>query len=338
MSDGASIITKGLEHIGHKSSMAPAKRSGFLLVGSAIAFIGFVIPGMYGVEYTPPPVAGYPAVYDDRVLGFTGVFNGFDGPYKCHEMLVSIIAMAVLGLAVNVMDFSSAWHGLTTIGKVGHGLYHGSGVFAGVGSIAYFIWQFRSGQTPEAIRVSFADRLGGGTAAVNASHYVTASLGLATIIAFVGMLIALVGILPKTFGILSGLAAASIVVIIIVAPRAKVTVAEFAPTPAATCVLVPTYVENCASTNPKIELKLLNTASGTAGCRFALTIDWGDHSRKQHVNVTGAKAAIGTIHVTYHTYQAHGFHNVVVTGYATAGNCSTTQWTWEPGFTLTAAQ
>lgn len=329
MPDGPGLITKIMNMIpgGTSATMSSSTRGKFLLAGSVIAFIGFVIPGMYGVEYSPPSGSGYPPVYADQLLGFAGVYNGFNGPYNCREMLISIIIMFVLGLVVHVIDFNVAYRMLSGAQKLAHLVFDVSGLMAGVGSIAYFIWQFTGDRTPQAIRQTFIDRLGGGDKAVEASQHVTGTLGLATIIAFCGMLVALIGVLPKTFGIISGTLVVGIAVLLCAWPRADNSTVVIT-VQSEKCVLVNGYVDTCHSTDPSVEVRLVNSSDGTAGCRFTVTIDWGDKTRKQTVKVAGGM--MGTIRLADHTYTKPGLYSLVVTGHATAGNCSRTPWTWEP--------
>lgn len=200
--------------------MESGTRSGFLISGSVIAFIGFVFPGLYGITYAPPANAGLPAADSDQVHAFLGslqVYNGFDGPYDFKGLFISIIVMFALGIATRFMDFGTAYALLGRAQRIAHVAHHSIGLLSGLSVIAIFIWQFRYGDTPVSIQERFVTAVGGGKAAVEASHYVTASLGLTALIVLFGFLIGLIGVYPKIFGIITALAIIGFIVLIIVA-------------------------------------------------------------------------------------------------------------------------
>src|SRR5579859_8031685 len=86
--------------------MTSSTRGTFLIVGSIIAFIGFLLPGMYGVSYNPPPGSAAASINIGSLPGFDGsfsspsggVYNGFSGPVDFHFTLFAIIAWFALGL------------------------------------------------------------------------------------------------------------------------------------------------------------------------------------------------------------------------------------------------
>jgi hypothetical protein len=49
--------------------MSGFPRGPVMVAGSAIGFIGLLVPGVYGVSYDPPPGAGYPDAGDARLPG-----------------------------------------------------------------------------------------------------------------------------------------------------------------------------------------------------------------------------------------------------------------------------
>jgi hypothetical protein len=49
--------------------MESSARGKFLIAGSVIGFIGFVIPGLYGVGYNPPPHSRYAKIQLDQLKG-----------------------------------------------------------------------------------------------------------------------------------------------------------------------------------------------------------------------------------------------------------------------------
>jgi hypothetical protein len=169
----------------------------FLIAGSIIAGLAFIVPGVYGVQYQPPSNSKLSSVDLSTLPGFKGIIqvdNGLAGPVSFHDTLIAIVALFVLGLMSLIVDFGGASDYQKALKRV-----HRYGtVLSGIVAIPLFIWQFKYGGTPGAIRQRFITDLGGGPGAVEASHYVTGELGLAALIMFLGVLIALIGIAPKT--------------------------------------------------------------------------------------------------------------------------------------------
>lgn len=180
-------------------------RSWFLLWGSVIAFIGFSLPAVYAVHYTPPANSGLPTPDPNQLQGFhtfLGLtsYNGFYGPYDLKGVLIAIIALFCLGLLALVMDFDTAYNLAKKIAILFH---HTIALVAAVYSVGLFIVQFRINSAPAAIRQKFADDLGGGQTAIAASHYVTASLGLPAFVLFFGLLFSMIGVFPTVFSVVT---------------------------------------------------------------------------------------------------------------------------------------
>jgi hypothetical protein len=75
--------------------------------------------------------------------------------------------------------------------------HHAVGAGAVLAPVATFIWAFRFNRTPPAVTAAFVKDLGGGKAAVAASHYLTGQLGFGALILFFGMLVAFAGVMPR---------------------------------------------------------------------------------------------------------------------------------------------
>ena len=174
--------------------MTSRTRGGFLIAGSIIAFIGFIIPGLYGVSYDPPAQSVASHITLSTLTSFNGLFtfarggvyNGFSGPIDLHTTLIAIIVTGVLGFFAEAIDLDKA---VAWIKNTHPALSVGSQLYS-IGSI---IWQFRSDETPSQITQKFITTLGGGQPAIAASHYLSASLGLGFLIVFVGFLVGSVG-------------------------------------------------------------------------------------------------------------------------------------------------
>ena len=180
--------------------MESSIRGKFLIAGSIIAFIGFLLPGMYGVSYNPPATSTAASINVGALQGFGGsfssasggVYNGFGGPVDFHLTLIAILVWFGLGLYALKFD---ADRGIGLINKAGkHSkAFHALTALAQGLIILQFIWAFRSGGTPSAITQKFIADLGGGQAAIDASHYLSGLLGFGTLILFFGVLVGSVG-------------------------------------------------------------------------------------------------------------------------------------------------
>jgi hypothetical protein len=174
--------------------MESSTRGKFLLVGSVIGFIGFVIPGLYGVAYSPPAHSRYASIKLNQLKGFRGavstpndaVFNGFGGPAHFHYALVALGTMVVLGVLAHMVDFDNA-------AKILRFLHHGLSLVSSLVVLGSFIWAFRGNHLPAEVTNLFIKDLGGGHRAIVASHYLQGQLGFGTIILGLGFLVGLYG-------------------------------------------------------------------------------------------------------------------------------------------------
>lgn len=181
--------------------MTGKTRGGFLIAGSIIAFIGFLIPGLYGISYNPPANSAAANIVLSKLTGFNsavalnttnaGVYNGFSGPIDLHVTLVSIIVTGILGLLAPFIPYGK---GIDLAKKaLPQSVHSGLTVISELGIVGGIIWQFRSGGMPSQVTQKFIANLGGGQAAISASHYLSASLGFGFLILFFGFLVAYVG-------------------------------------------------------------------------------------------------------------------------------------------------
>lgn len=174
--------------------MSSKVRGAFLMIGSIIAFIGFVIPGLYGVTYNPPAHSEASKIVLNTLPHFTGgvsgsnfgVYNGFGGPIDLHITWISIIVTFLLGFFAEVVDIDKTVQWL----KKNHPLL---AVFSQITAIGSIIWKFRFNQTPSEIPQAFIADLKGSTLAVSASHYLSSTLGLGFLILLFGFVVGSVG-------------------------------------------------------------------------------------------------------------------------------------------------
>lgn len=175
--------------------MDSAARGKFLIVGAVIGFIGFIIPGLYGVGYNPPAGSSYAKISLNQLPGFKSslsnpndaVFNGFGGPADFHWAFVALCTMAVLGVLAHVMDIDNA-------SKVLKFLHHGLSLASSLVILGSFIWAFRGDHLPQAVVNLFVKDLGGGAQANAAAHYLQGQLGFGTLILGFGFLVGLYGV------------------------------------------------------------------------------------------------------------------------------------------------
>jgi hypothetical protein len=193
--------------------MTGKTRGSFLIAGSIIAFIGFLIPGLYGVSYNPPANSAAAHIVLSKLPGFgsavalntanAGVYNGFGGPIHdaLSVTLISIIVTGALGLLAPFIPYD---RGLKQVEKhidlarnvlpnLPKNVHSGLSVISELGIVGGIIWQFRSGGMPSQITQNFIADLGGGQVAIDASHYLSASLGFGFLILFFGFLVGSVG-------------------------------------------------------------------------------------------------------------------------------------------------
>jgi hypothetical protein len=174
--------------------MDSATRGKFLIAGAIIGFLGFIIPGLYGVGYNPPAGSPYAKISLNQLPGFKSslsnpndaVFNGFGGPANFHWALVALCTMAVLGLLAHFIDFNDA-------AKLLKYIHHGLSLASSLVILGSFIWAFRGNHLPQAVTDLFIKDLGGGTQAKAAAQYLQGQLGLGTLILGLGFLIGLYG-------------------------------------------------------------------------------------------------------------------------------------------------
>ena len=165
-------------------------RGWFLIIGSVIAIIGFTLPVLYGVSYSPPAHSAAASINILALPGFGGgiggVYNGFSGPVDFHDTLIAIIVSFGLGLFALVFDIEE---GIPWVKN----LHHTASSLTQVFIVGTFIWKFRSGGTPPEIIQKFIADLGGSPSAIAASHYLSGSLGGGTLILLFGFLVGIVG-------------------------------------------------------------------------------------------------------------------------------------------------
>ena len=175
--------------------MESSTRGKLLIAGSVIGFIGFAIPGLYGVGYDPPAGSSYARIDLGQLKGFQGslsdprdaVFNGFGGPEDFHWAFIALGTMAVLGFLAHIIDFDDA----SLILKFFH---HGLSLVSTLVVLGSFIWAFRYNHAPPAVNSLFVSDLGGGPRALAASHYLQGQLGFGTLILGFGLLLGLYGV------------------------------------------------------------------------------------------------------------------------------------------------
>lgn len=174
--------------------MESSTRGKLLIIGSVIGFIGFAIPGLYGVGYNPPARSSYARINLGHLKGFASslsgprdaVFNGFGGPDNFHWAFIALGTMAVLGLLAHVIDFEDA----SLILKVFH---HSLSLLSTLVVLGSFIWAFRYNHVPPVVSKLFISDLGGGPHAAAASRYLQGQLGFGTLILGFGLLLGLYG-------------------------------------------------------------------------------------------------------------------------------------------------
>lgn len=179
--------------------MTSKTRGGFLIAGSIIAFIGFLLPGLYGVNYSPPAHFSAANIDLSKLAGFTGafstatagVYNGFSGPIDLPFTLGAIVVTAILGFLAPLINYDE---GIELANNVlPKNVHNFVSVLSQLGIVGGIIWQFRSGGTPSQVTQKFIADLGGGQSAIATSHYLSASLGFGFLILFFGFLVGSVG-------------------------------------------------------------------------------------------------------------------------------------------------
>ncbi len=179
-------------------------RGRFLIWGSIIAFVGFLIPGLYGVNYAPPTGFNPQSIDFSKLKDFNGalsgtnggVYNGFGGPVDLHPTLYAIIISAILGFIAFRVDLDRA----IAVSKNAVSyipLLKGASISAQLLSLVQLVWGFRNNMIPTEIMQKFITDLGNNQQAIKTAHYLQASLGFGTLIMIFGLLIAFVGITPR---------------------------------------------------------------------------------------------------------------------------------------------
>lgn len=180
--------------------MTSAARGKVLIVGAAIAFIAFVLPGLYGVAYAPPAGTPYASIRIDALAGFGGglsgatggVYNGFQGPFDFQKTLWVIIVLLLQGLLAQRIDFDTAG---TLIRRIFYWVIPlGTAVLA----LGQFVWAFRYDHLPQAVTDRFISDLGGGQQAIAASQYLHGELGASTLLLGLGLIVAYYGVKART--------------------------------------------------------------------------------------------------------------------------------------------
>ena len=194
--------------------MTSRGRGLFLIAGGVITGLGLVIPGLYGVSFSPPAGSRYAAIDLARLAGFSAaavgnsqsaVYNGFGGPVSFVATQVADLVMLIVGIVVAVrnVEVSSAQSTVLRAGQAAQFVVHKhivlklSAIGAAAITVGNFIWAFRFNETPPAITRLFVADLGGGQNAVAASHYLSGSLGAGTVLLFFGLLIGFAGAFPR---------------------------------------------------------------------------------------------------------------------------------------------
>ena len=170
-------------------------RGWFLIIGGVIAIIGFTLPVLYGVSYSPPAYSAAASIDIAALPGFGGafsdanggVYNGFSGPLDFHDTLIAIIVLFGLGHFALKFDIE---HGLPWVKYLHHTASAATQVFI----VGLFIWEIPLLEvTPPEIIQKFIADLGGSPSAIAASHYLSGLLGGGTLILLFGFLVGTVG-------------------------------------------------------------------------------------------------------------------------------------------------
>lgn len=194
----------------------------WMIAGGVIAFIGYFIPGDYGVTYSPPVgnqrlnsivLTSLPHFKGALTGSNSAVYSMHGGPVNWSLTLSGIIVLFLSGCLTRA--------GIGEASKVIRVIFKSApSAYSMATSVAQFIWEFHDNFTPPPIRASFVKDLGGGELAVTASHYLNGNLGLGMVIVLVGLLTGLVGANPKlgcTAWVLFVLAVIALIVYAVVA-------------------------------------------------------------------------------------------------------------------------
>ncbi len=314
---------------GDTTGMSGIVRLAFILTGVGIAVAGLLLPGIYSVDYAPPAEVGYPAVNDPRLTGFVGVFNAFSGPFSFRQMVWPMVILTVVGLTAPLIPDQRFTQMKDAIGRITTMIAHKSiGVGSAISCILLFMWQYRYGQSPQAVRTVFENRIGTGIGH-DASYFVSGNLGAATLVVLLGLLVAMLGILPK-IGRWIAATSGGLLVLLCVLGGAGVRIPYvlnydygYKTKPQALmshCVLEHGFVDDCSSPDPVVTVYLpLSSPNARTGCTSKLIADWGDGTSAQ---ASSFKGTAQSTHATLtHTYAKPGSYKAKQTEQADRAAC-----------------
>lgn len=187
--------------------MSHGARGRFVIAGSAVAFLGYVLPQVYGVIYRPGPDSPFAdvKVYDLPSFKSSGginlgngvVYNGFGGPLSLDASWVGLLLLFAVGVVGWLWNIDHAVRAARIV-------HQGFGVAGILLPVLNFIWSFRFRQTPPAVVDAFVHDLGGGPAAQQAATNLGGMLGVGALILLFGLLIGCIGLKPKVGASLAG--------------------------------------------------------------------------------------------------------------------------------------
>ncbi|MFK0244090.1 hypothetical protein ACIQUM_05285 [Amycolatopsis azurea] len=172
-----------------------------------MAFVGYVLPQVYGVVYRPRRGSPFSDVkiytlpsFDSGggiKLGNGVVYNGFGGPLSLDATWVGLLLLFAVGVVGWFWNIDHA----ALAARIVH---QGFGVVGILLPVLNFIWEFRFQRTPPAIIDAFVRDLGGVPAAQQAAANLEGTLGLGALVLLFGLLIGCIGLKPKVGAPLAG--------------------------------------------------------------------------------------------------------------------------------------
>ncbi|MGY0234440.1 hypothetical protein [Longispora urticae] len=186
--------------------MSSTTRFNTTLTGMAIATVGYFLPGLYAVRFSPPPQSPYETVVLSDLEGFQTFgtarevgFGGLGAPVSFRLSVIAFLVAGVLSLvAVNRTDkgteAATRWARYLRFAALG-----GLCVVA-----AQFLWIFQH-DVPESTRAQFVADLGGGPGPLEAARHLSPQLNFGAYILLFGLLVILAGIFPRIGFVLVGI-------------------------------------------------------------------------------------------------------------------------------------
>ena len=223
-----------------------------------------------------------------------------------------------------------------------HLAYHGSAVIVNAWLLGDFFWQFRSGNIPASIQSAFIRHMGGASA-VTATRYLYTTIGPTASLPLCGLLIAMIGIYPKTFGILDGL----IVTLLLVTWLATniglnlpwahgwqtvPTANGQRPTQKPPAPSAPAIQATAKAVTQQRPCFCRPPQRAPPVCTYDIIIDWDDGTPKATAHVHGSSSAI--LYSADHTFSKPGSYAVTTTEKVTSGHCPVSPRSSTSQFTL----